>query len=121
MKKFLPIRIVSFSLLFSLSTHLVHAQAVINEKNNAGIAVGEASTIGKNAEKTAVGKEIPVPGAVLFVPPAETANMERQKACRSRGSRKVKRADRREVTQVIGRSMNNYLANVYDVHTLQRF
>ena len=121
MKKFLPLRIVSFSLALSLSTHIVHAQAFTDERKNAGIAAGEDSPAGQPAEKASVGKEIPVPGAILFVPAAEAANMERQKAGKTRRNRKVKRTDRREVTQVIGRSVNTYLANVYNVHTLQRF
>jgi len=124
-----PSVIVSlFFVSMSLSTYAAEAQTITDSGNNTSFATTNEPAVIDAAASPLMGKELPVPGAVLYITPAERSGMEKKMAEKhvisvkeKRRAKRLKRQDRREVTQVIGNSVDNYLANVYNVHTLQRF
>ena len=128
MNKFLHSRALVYAAFLSLSTYSLQAQGVTNEKNKTDeVTANEVAATPVNAPAT-VGKEIPVPGGVLFVTAAERAGMQKEMAAKEeisnkekRRLRRLKRLDRKDVTDVIGHSVDNYLDNATTVHTLQRF
>lgn len=121
MKTTILLRSLSFSVFLSLSAGSLRAQ-IADECRVKSPVNGSESVVGVSPEdQSNVGKEMPVPGGVLFVTPAERDNVETVSSKEKRRLKRLKKQDRKEVADVIGSSVNTYLANAATVHALQRF